>query len=88
MHATGDDFKVPMQVVPAVAARADPDVVVMTRESVAPFIQGSETPLRLVCGDCEQLLVSGVPASRVAQMVFRCPRCGSFNRLPITRSAR
>jgi len=54
----------------------------------APFLKGRESE-NLLCGSCALVICKGVSTesceskfSAAVQLLVRCPKCGSHNRLP------
>jgi hypothetical protein len=45
----------------------------------AVFFTGSEVVPNWQCGKCERILVSGSRRERLADVVLKCPWCGTFN---------
>lgn len=54
---------------------------ILTTDSTDPkfvFVQG-EGPHDLMCGKCRHKLAAGIANDSVRSMIFKCPKCGSFN---------
>ena len=45
------------------------------------FIRGNG-PTSYLCGLCGAKLVDGVVHGQLRNLVFRCPKCGSYNEIP------
>jgi len=43
-----------------------------------PFMKG-EGDVEYICGNCDEVLVSGVTRDQIANIVFVCPVCGLHN---------
>lgn len=43
------------------------------------FIQGFQTGLALVCGNCSSVLAAGIHRQQIRNVVLRCKQCGAYN---------
>jgi len=55
-------------------------VLVLAHEGPHALIQGSGTT-NYLCGVCDNVICRGVDRGGVAHLVFKCPNCGSYNRV-------
>ena len=49
-----------------------------------PFMKGNPGPglATYVCGECGRNLVENIPIGQVRNIVFKCPKCESYNEIP------
>jgi len=46
-----------------------------------PFIRGNGKTT-YICGNCKTALLENIYPHQVRNIVFKCPKCGSYNELP------
>jgi hypothetical protein len=72
---------------PTVSARIIPEPPEGTRTvlegspSLGPFMRGNG-PTTYVCGLCRNILVENMFHGQISNIVFKCPKCQSFNEIP------
>jgi len=47
-----------------------------------PYLAG-KGPLNYRCGHCDHLLLRSIRKIQVTDAVYKCPKCGSFNRIKL-----
>ena len=72
---------------PTIAARVIPEPekgkrTILTGDTLQdPFIKG-KGPTTYTCGLCRNILVEKVYHGQVRNIVFKCPKCQSYNEIP------
>jgi len=61
--------------------RKDTRAVLMGEKLTGPFIKGNG-PTTYICGVCRNILVENVFHGQIRNIVFKCPKCQSFNEIP------
>jgi predicted RNA-binding Zn-ribbon protein involved in translation (DUF1610 family) len=67
-----------MQVIPE-PKPGTASVLVTDRPAPFVFIRGPGSA-NFLCGACQSVLVEGMERGQITEVVFKCPKCGSFNR--------
>ncbi len=47
-----------------------------------PFLAG-KGPLNYLCGKCNHKLLQSIRRIQVTDAVYKCPKCGSFNKIKV-----
>jgi len=60
-----------------------PNTRAIMAPDTAPIIKGENGDKDYLCAGCDLPLLSHLPERlRIANLVFKCPACGSFNEIP------
>lgn len=61
--------------------KEDSRTVLIGNDLKGPFFKG-HGPTTYICGVCRNILVEEVYHGQIRNIVFRCPKCQSYNEIP------
>jgi DNA-directed RNA polymerase subunit RPC12/RpoP len=72
---------VPLRVIPEPEEGTRSVLITDSKDEDFVFIRGEDPRVRLSldCGNCGKPLIIGIPRMKIINVVFQCPRCGSYN---------